>query len=84
MHPIRKKIIADESMRPIAVQIDYADWLEVERLLGLQDSGNRLAGPNGVTRSAPRQPSDPNRLAGTLTLRIDPVAYQRGEREDQA
>lgn len=28
-----KKIFTDETMRPLAVQIDYKDWLEIERLL---------------------------------------------------
>lgn len=33
MHAIRKKIVTDEESRPVAVQIDYEDWLEIERLL---------------------------------------------------
>jgi len=33
MHVIRKKIVTDEDSRPVAVQIDYEDWLEIERLL---------------------------------------------------
>lgn len=33
MNAIRKKIVTDEDSRPIAVQIDYEDWLEIERLL---------------------------------------------------
>jgi hypothetical protein len=37
MHAIRKKIVTDEDSRPIAVQIDYEDWLEIERLLGDQE-----------------------------------------------
>ena len=40
MHVIRKSIISDEAQHPIAVQIDYADWLEIERSLfnyGLPD-----------------------------------------------
>ncbi len=32
MHAIRKKIVTDEDARPVAVQIDYEDWLEIERL----------------------------------------------------
>jgi len=28
---IRKKILTDEADRPVAVQIRYADWLEIER-----------------------------------------------------
>ena len=33
MDAIRKKIVTDEESRPVAVQIDYEDWLEIERLL---------------------------------------------------
>jgi len=33
MRTIRKKIVTDEGSRPVAVQIDYEDWLEIERLL---------------------------------------------------
>lgn len=33
MRAIRKKIVTDEDSRPVAVQIDYEDWLEIERLL---------------------------------------------------
>lgn len=37
LRPIRKKLITDEQHRPLAVQIDYADWLEIERRLGLSN-----------------------------------------------
>lgn len=33
MRDIRKKIVTDEHGKPLAVQIDYADWLEIERQL---------------------------------------------------
>lgn len=33
MHTIQKKIVMDEARNPVAVQIDYKDWLEIERLL---------------------------------------------------
>ncbi len=33
MDTIKKKIVTDENSRPVAVQIDYEDWLEIERLL---------------------------------------------------
>ncbi len=36
MRTISKKIVTDEKMRPIAVQIDYEDWLEIEQLLKMQ------------------------------------------------
>jgi hypothetical protein len=33
MRPIHKKIVMDEAWNPVTVQIDYEDWLEIERLL---------------------------------------------------
>jgi hypothetical protein len=75
MHPIRKKILADEANRPVAVQIDYADWLEVEKLLGLTNSPVS----NG-THSAPT--IDLNTFAGTLPLREDPIDFQRRVRDE--
>jgi hypothetical protein len=36
MRTIHKKIVMDEARNPIAVQIDYEDWLEIERLLKMQ------------------------------------------------
>ena len=36
MRAIQKKIVVDEAQNPVAVQIDYEDWLEIERLLGLR------------------------------------------------
>lgn len=37
MHTIRKRIVTDEDSRPVAVQIDYEDWLEIERLLEISE-----------------------------------------------
>ena len=33
MQPIAKKLLTNEAMQPIAIQIDYADWLKIEPLL---------------------------------------------------
>ncbi|EDN66212.1 hypothetical protein BGP_4154 [Beggiatoa sp. PS] len=33
MQPIAKKLVTNEAMQPIAIQIDYADWLKIEPLL---------------------------------------------------
>jgi hypothetical protein len=68
MHEIQKKIVTDEKARPIAVQIDYADWLEIERMLG--GSGGQAT--HGALRS----------YAGTLRWGEDGVAYQRRVREE--
>jgi hypothetical protein len=68
MHAIRKSIVTDEAMRPIAVQIDYADWIEIEQSLGLTDQLSRTV--------------DPSQFAGIISLTEDPLAFQtriRGE-----
>lgn len=33
MLDIKKRIVTDEDGQPIAVQVDYADWVEIERQL---------------------------------------------------
>lgn len=68
MHAITKYIVADESSHPVAVQIPYADWLEIQRALGLHDEAS--------------QPIDISSLAGTIQLTEDPLAYQTRIREE--
>ena len=66
MRAIRKKVVTDESNRPIAVQIAYEDWLEIERLL----------------KSPMRGAEPLHEYAGTIHLGEDPLQYQtriRGE-----
>ncbi|MGH9345324.1 MAG: hypothetical protein ACRD19_16380 [Terriglobia bacterium] len=66
---IQKKIITDEAKTPVAVQIDYADWLEIERYLKL-----------GEVRS--NRETDLSRFSGVISLTEDPLDYQvrlRGE-----
>ncbi len=68
MHTIHKNIVLDESQRPIAVQIDYADWLEIERSLHLADKEAKSL--------------DPSQFSGVISLTEDPLTYQshvRGE-----
>jgi hypothetical protein len=68
MPSIRKKIIRDENSRPVAVQIDWADWLEVESALS----------PSTLKTGAVSL----ERYAGTISLTEDPLAFQerlRGE-----
>jgi len=67
MQRIRKKIVTDEAQRPIAVQIDYADWLKIEQALNLSQAG-------GAT--------DLSRYSGVISLTEEPLTYQarvRGE-----
>lgn len=68
MKEIRKRIVTDERNQPVAVQIDYEDWLEIER---------RLA----ADRNGPGAP-DLGQFAGAVRLSEDPLHYQqriRGE-----
>ncbi len=62
MHRIRKKIVKDEAHRPIAVQIDYDDWLRIERSLNKTNEENQTA--------------DLSRYEGIIALTEEPRAYQ--------
>jgi hypothetical protein len=62
MIAIRKKIVTDEHHKPVAVQIDYDDWLEIEKQLNIQ-------------KLEPRR-VDLSRFAGTITLTEDPLEFQ--------
>ena len=66
MRPIRKKVITDETMKPVAVQIDYADWLDIERALDLDTANGRAV--------------DLWRFSGAMSLTEDPLAYQKRTR----
>ncbi len=59
---IKKKIVTDENMRPVAVQIGYEDWLAIQRLLEIQTGEPRTTALS--------------RHSGTVTLTEDPLAYQ--------
>jgi hypothetical protein len=57
-----KKIVTDEAYQPVAVQIDYNDWLIIERSLGLPDDVARV--------------TDLSRYHGLISLTEDPLVYQ--------
>ena len=61
MQRIRKKIVTDEEMQPIAVQIDYTDWLKIERSLNLPRED---------------EATDLSRYSGVISLTEEPLAYQ--------
>ncbi|AFZ36048.1 hypothetical protein Sta7437_2515 [Stanieria cyanosphaera PCC 7437] len=68
MKPIKKQIVTDESMNPVAVLIDYQDWQEIEKILETyqqQDTTPSLAS-----------------YAGTINLTIAPLAYQQEIRNE--
>ena len=68
MHKIGKKILKDESQRPVAVQIDYSDWLEIERRLNL--------------RSEEAPSADLSSYDGVITLTEEPLGYQSRIRQE--
>ncbi len=68
MIAIRKKIVTDEEHQPVAVQIDYDDWLEIEKLLNLQPEKQLL--------------TDLSEFRGVLKLSEDALEYQRRTRAE--
>lgn len=71
MRNFRKEVITNDPMRPLAVQMDYADWVEIERQLSESES------PVQGTRLIDLSP-----FSGTLRWGEDGVAYQRRLREE--
>lgn len=50
---VNKKIVTDDQRRPVAVQIDYADWLKIARALDLESAeveGTKDKPPPGTER----------------------------------
>lgn len=39
--PIEKKIVMNEMQQPVAVQINYQDWLKIEQQLSLESVSTR-------------------------------------------
>jgi hypothetical protein len=67
MQRIRKKIVTDETKQPIAVQIDYRDWLKIERFLNLPQED---------------EATDLSRYSGVIVLTEEPMAYQTRVRNE--
>lgn len=65
---IKRKIVTDESMRPIAVMIDYEDWQKIERIILKEE-------PDGECASL-------EHYAGVIHLTEDPVVYQQRMRRE--
>ncbi len=64
---IRKKLVTDEHLRTISVQIDYADLLKIEQALALKHMP---------------EVSDLNSYSGVLRLTENPLEYQDRIREE--
>lgn len=69
MLTIHKKVLLDEAKKPVAVQIDYADWVEIARRLGIEE-------PERGESAALR------RFEGAIALTEDPMAFQARMREE--
>jgi hypothetical protein len=65
---IKRQIVTDESMQPVAVLIDYADWEKIERFL----EGKTAEIPNGSLE----------KYGGILELSEDPLEYQQRVRRE--
>ena len=63
---VRTTIVLDEQKRPVAVQIAYSDWLEIERRLNLASEKPKTM--------------NPSQFAGVISLTEDPLAYQQSIR----
>jgi hypothetical protein len=68
MRKIRTKILKDAAEKPVAVQIEYADWLEIERSLDLRGEDPR--------------DSDLSIYHGVITLSEEPLGYQSRIRQE--
>ncbi|NJL35315.1 MAG: hypothetical protein HC840_18735 [Leptolyngbyaceae cyanobacterium RM2_2_4] len=68
MKPIKKQIVTDEAMRPVAVLIDYEDWQAIEEILKAYQEQD-------ITPAL----SD---YAGAIQLTVDPLDYQQQIREE--
>ncbi|MBW4521652.1 MAG: hypothetical protein KME16_18385 [Scytolyngbya sp. HA4215-MV1] len=68
MKLIKKQIVTDESMHPVAVLIDYQDWQAIEKILEThqqQDIAPALA-----------------EYAGVIQLTGDPLDFQQQMRDE--
>ncbi len=68
MLTIHKLTLHDEEMRPVAVQIPYEEWLEIEKALT-----NHKAGAAA---------SDIEAFRGAIRLNDDPLEIQRRMRDE--
>lgn len=66
---VRKTIVRDENGKPLAVQIDYADWLSIEQRISKLDPLSTR-----TTRLEEHK--------GTIRPHVDPLTYQNSIRAE--
>jgi hypothetical protein len=69
MHTIHPKIVTDEQMHPLAVQIDYTDWLAIQKMLQQK-------------QASPKTVKNLEKYAGSIRLTEDPLEYQKRIRDE--
>ncbi|MEG3975038.1 hypothetical protein QT970_10505 [Microcoleus sp. herbarium8] len=69
MLPIRKQLVTDEAMRPVAVLIDCEDWQKFEQLL-----------ETPIVQT--KENSNFAKYAGVIKLTQDPLEYQKQIRDE--
>ena len=68
MKPIKKPIVTDESMHPVAAIIDYQDWQAIETILETYQQEDKI--------------QSLAQYAGIIKLTIDPLEYQQQMRDE--
>ncbi len=69
MLPLKKKIVTDEAMRPVAVLIDYQDWQKIEEILE-------------AYQLQQKEELNLNQYSGVIKLTQDPLEYQQQIRDE--
>lgn len=72
---LKKQIVTDEAMKPVAVIINYQDWQQIEVVLQKYWQEQNSNSENSADVSAVLAS-----YAGSITLTIDPLEYQQQER----
>ena len=67
MQTIHPKIVTNVKKRPVAVQIDYADWLKIQKIL----QKTKLKTETNLVK-----------YAGSIELSEDPLKYQKSIRDE--
>jgi hypothetical protein len=70
---LKKQIITDEAMKPVAVIIDYQDWQKIEAVLQKYWQDQNATDSTDVSMALAS-------YAGSITLTLDPLEYQQQER----
>jgi PHD/YefM family antitoxin component YafN of YafNO toxin-antitoxin module len=70
---LKKQIVTDEAMKPVAVIINYQDWQQIEAMLQRYWEEQNDANSPDVSAALAS-------YAGSITLTLDPLEYQQQER----